>query len=116
MLRESVGHSWALRDTYALGYGLTGLAGALVGLGEGERAARLYGAAEALREMTGTPIQYLLRQTLYERQLAALRDLLDVEAFEAAWTDGRKMALDEAVEEAFGGTSSSATRSPPSDR
>ena len=101
VLRESLGLSRALRDAYALGYGLIGLAGALVAVGQGERAARLYGAAEALREVTGTPIQYSGHQALYERQLAALRAQLDVDAFEAAWTEGRTMTLEEVVAEAL---------------
>ena len=101
LLRESLGLSWALRDTYALGYGLTSLAGALVGLGQGERAARLYGTAEALREVTGTPIQYKLRQALYKRQVAALREQLDAETFKAAWAEGRAMTLEEAITEAL---------------
>jgi hypothetical protein len=77
------------------------LAGALVTLGQGERAARLYGAAEALRELTGTPIQYAGHQALYERQVAALGEQLDAETIEAAWAEGRTMTLEEAVGEAL---------------
>jgi hypothetical protein len=101
LLRESIGLSRALRDTYALGYGLIRLAGALVALGQGERAARLYGAAEALREMTGTPIQYAGHRALYERQVEALREQLDARTLEAAWAEGRAMTLEEAVAEAL---------------
>jgi hypothetical protein len=101
LLRESLNLSRALRDRYALGYGLIRLAGALVALGQGKRAARLYRAAEALRELTGTPIQYAGHQTLYERQVAALREQLDAETIDAAWSEGREMTLEEAVAEAL---------------
>ncbi len=45
-----------LRDTQIAAYSLEGLAGASAMLGEGRRAARLFGAAEALRERTGSVI------------------------------------------------------------
>lgn len=101
-LRESITLSGALRDTYALGYGLIRLAGALVAHGQGERAARLYGAAEALREMTGTPIQYAGHRALYERQVAALREQLNAKTFDAAWAEGQAMTFEQAVEYALG--------------
>ena len=43
----------SIGDTTALAHALTSLAGALTLAGESERAARLFGAAEALRERTG---------------------------------------------------------------
>jgi hypothetical protein len=100
LLRESICLSRALRDTYALGYGLIRLAGALAAQGQAERAARLYGTADALREMTGTPpIQYAGHQALYERQVAALREHLDADTFEAVWAEGRAMTLEDALAE-----------------
>ncbi len=72
-----------------------------MGLGQRERAARLYGAAEALREVTGIPIQYALRQALYERQVATLREQLDARTFEATCVQGRAMTLEEAIAEAL---------------
>ena len=61
---------------------------------------RLYGAAEALREVTGIPMQYELRRALYKRQVAALHEQLDTEALKAAWAEGRAMTLEDAVKEA----------------
>jgi predicted ATPase/DNA-binding XRE family transcriptional regulator len=103
LLRESLGLSRALRNTYSLGFGLIRLSGALAALGQGERAARLCGAAEALREVTGISMHSVgTHRVLYERQVAALRERLDAETFEAAWAEGRAMTLEEAVGEALG--------------
>jgi tetratricopeptide (TPR) repeat protein len=63
---------------------------------DAERAARLYGAAETLREKIGismTPTE----QTEYEGQVAALRRGMDEDKFTAAWAGGRKMGIEQAV-------------------
>jgi tetratricopeptide (TPR) repeat protein len=60
------------------------------------RAARLLGAAEALREAAGAPIAPRY-QGEYEAQVAAVRDRLPAAAFAAAWADGREMPEDRAV-------------------
>jgi predicted ATPase/DNA-binding SARP family transcriptional activator len=55
--------------------------------GRAVRAARLWGAAEALRENIGaslTPVEV----SFYERHLAAARDRLETNAFDAAWAEG----------------------------
>ncbi len=61
------------------------------------RAARLFGAEEALREAMGTAVQTPYRDD-YDRAVAAARATLNDEAFAAAWAEGREMTLDEAVE------------------
>lgn len=61
-----------------------------------ERAALLYGAADALRTSLGArrlPDQ----QDWYERKLDATRHRLGAEAFEAAFARGRLLPLDEAL-------------------
>ena len=60
------------------------------------RAARLYGAAEALRERIGiamTPIE----QSEYDGEIARLREGVDAKALAEAWKDGRAMILEQAV-------------------
>ena len=60
------------------------------------RAARLLGAAAAVREATGTPI--LPRQAAAVDEAAALaRRVLGDEAFSSAWAEGRRLDEDEAV-------------------
>jgi predicted ATPase/DNA-binding XRE family transcriptional regulator len=104
LLRESVGLLAALRDTWSLLYGLLGLAGLAGRRGSPERAARLFGAAEALREKTGAAPAFPATQALYERDLASVRSLLGSEAFGSAWAEGRAMGPEEAAAEAIAGS------------
>ena len=61
------------------------------------RAARLWGAAEALREAIGTGLSPV-EQAYYARHIAAARSRLDEEAWQAAWAEGRMLTPEEAVE------------------
>jgi tetratricopeptide (TPR) repeat protein len=72
---------------------LAGLAGAL---GDFPRAARLWGAADALREVTGCPWSRKERR-LHEPYLAAARSRTDQATWEAAFTEGRSMTIEEAI-------------------
>jgi DNA-binding CsgD family transcriptional regulator/tetratricopeptide (TPR) repeat protein len=79
---------------------LDGLAGVAA---EGERfeaAARLFGAAQALREAIRNPVAPAQRAE-YDRQVATVRTTLDEETLAAAWAVGRAMTLDEAIEYAL---------------
>jgi DNA-binding NarL/FixJ family response regulator len=58
-------------------------------------AARLFGAGEALREAIGAPVLFYLID--YDGAVSATRDALGVEAFMAAWDEGRAMTLEEAI-------------------
>ncbi len=69
--------------------------------GDGVRAARLFGAAEALRETAGAAMTEVERDD-YDAEVLRLRDLLAATAFDAAWADGRRLTSDEAVALAFG--------------
>ncbi len=62
----------------------------------GALAASLLGAAEALRESVGTTLPPA-DQVEYEQSVAATRELLDAQAFDAAWTKGRTMPVEEAI-------------------
>jgi predicted ATPase/DNA-binding SARP family transcriptional activator len=64
--------------------------------GDTERAAQLFGAAQALREEIGMPIRPSDRAE-YERSVALVRDLLDEAAFAAPWAEGRSMTVDDAL-------------------
>ena len=66
------------------------------------RAARLWGAAEALREQMGMSFsRYDLAQSGYEQDLAAVRSALDETSFDAAWAEGRAMSPEQAIEYAL---------------
>jgi hypothetical protein len=60
------------------------------------RAAKLWGAAESLREAIGAPIPPLERAT-YERAVTAMRTQLGEETFAAAWAQGRSLTPDQAL-------------------
>ena len=66
------------------------------------RAARLWGAAEALRERMGMALsKFDLAASGYEGDLAAVRSTLDRASFDAAWAEGRAMSPEEAIEYAL---------------
>lgn len=64
-------------------------------------AARLFGAAEALREAIGAPLPPN-EQNAYRRQVSRARELLEEQAFSAAWAEGRAMTRERAVAYALG--------------
>jgi hypothetical protein len=64
--------------------------------GEAERAARLLGAAEALREIIRVPMRDD-EHVEYQKEIASLRNQMDTPAFTAAWAEGRAMDLERAV-------------------
>jgi hypothetical protein len=61
-----------------------------------QRAARLFRAAEELREASGHPLPPVMRAE-YERNVAAARAQLGEEAFAAAWAAGRAMTVEQAI-------------------
>jgi tetratricopeptide (TPR) repeat protein len=62
------------------------------------RAARLWGAAEALREQIGMSLsKFDLAASGYERDLEGVRSALEEATFEAAWAEGRTMSFEQAV-------------------
>jgi predicted ATPase/serine/threonine protein kinase len=65
-------------------------------LGDGMRAARLAGAAEAIRDQAGTPIT-LPDAALLERFLAPARATIDRDAWDAALAAGRALTQQQAI-------------------
>ncbi|MCC6165962.1 MAG: hypothetical protein IT329_01930 [Caldilineaceae bacterium] len=64
------------------------------------RAARLLGAAGALREVIGASMDSIER-TEYDREVTALHAQMDAETAAVHWTQGQAMALEQAVEYAL---------------
>jgi len=77
--------------------GMASLAGAR---GEATRAARLWGVAEAAREVTGIALPPG-EQELHEPHLASASSQLGEDAWEAALAEGRAMSLEEGAEYAL---------------
>ena len=73
-----------------------GIAKAVAKQGQPQRAARLLAAAAALRRAT----QFALRpavQTAYSDDVAAVREILGTEVFEAAWAEGTALSPEHAI-------------------
>ncbi|MFL5658472.1 MAG: tetratricopeptide repeat protein [Ktedonobacteraceae bacterium] len=83
-------------DKLHIPYFLEGMASVLTTQGEPASAARLWGAAEAVREITGAPIPPV-EHAPYDRSVAAARALLGERAFAAAWAEGRTMPLEQVL-------------------
>ncbi|HJZ46181.1 MAG TPA: tetratricopeptide repeat protein, partial [Roseiflexaceae bacterium] len=79
---------------------LEGLAAVMAAQGHVERAARLFGAAETLREVMGVPVHPVERAN-YKRDVAATQAQLDEAAFAAARAAGRTLTLEQVTVEAL---------------
>jgi DNA-binding CsgD family transcriptional regulator/tetratricopeptide (TPR) repeat protein len=92
-----------LKDKIGTFYSLMGASGVAALRGQPARAARLSGAAEALRKAIGHPAQPLERVNYdYEAYLAATRAALGEATFEAAFSEGEAMSAEQAIEYALG--------------
>ena len=60
------------------------------------RAAKLLGAAEAIRDEAGS-VMLPHERTEYDAALAMVRGQLDQSALQTAWSDGRDMRLEDAI-------------------
>jgi predicted ATPase/serine/threonine protein kinase/DNA-binding CsgD family transcriptional regulator len=75
---------------------LEGLAGVVAAQGQSAWAARLWGAAESLREIMGVPLPPVDRPA-YEGFVTAARSHLGEKSFAAAWAEGRTMTPEQAL-------------------
>lgn len=96
MLFAELGNKRYIAECVEAIAGLVGKSGQAAGYPTKLGVARLFGAAEALREAVGSPLPPAARAE-YERRVAAVRVGLDREAFAAAWAEGRGMPLTQAV-------------------
>ncbi len=96
LLRESLQTLRELGSNLYVAENLEALAEVAVARENMERAARLWGAAGALRELTGNPWAPNER-ALHEPRLAEARSRLGVPEWEKAWNEGRTLSPDRAV-------------------
>jgi hypothetical protein len=97
LYRESLLLKQEVGDTWAISYTLESCAALAVARGRGERAAWLLGAASAIRQYLGTPLEPFKREE-YETNLAAARELLAPETFDIEWEEGKGLSVEQAVE------------------
>jgi predicted ATPase/DNA-binding CsgD family transcriptional regulator len=96
---EALTLHWDNGDSRRIARCLNGL-GIVAALGaQSERAARLCGAAETLRETIGAPVPRYRGQ--HERAIELAREALGEQAFTAVWAAGRALPLADAVAEAL---------------
>jgi len=95
-LAEALDIYRTLRDPIGIAYCLQGFAKVAALTDHFEAAARLDGAAEILREMTGAPMVSFMTQS-QQRAMDATREQLGKEAFSIAWEAGRALPLNEVV-------------------
>jgi hypothetical protein len=94
--RETLGGWQELGHRPAVAHELECFAFIAVEQGQAQRAATLFGAAEALRAATDTPMISPERAE-YDQALARLRGQMDAAAFATALEEGRMLTLDQAV-------------------
>ncbi|MGQ0600404.1 MAG: ATP-binding protein [Anaerolineales bacterium] len=83
-------HSWGVA------WRLEGFAALAVKEEEPERAARLYGASEALLDSVGAKLDAIDRLG-YDQYVATAREQLGKAAFDKAWAEGRMMSMQQAI-------------------
>jgi non-specific serine/threonine protein kinase len=94
---EALALQTTLGDKRITQYNLMGMALIVFTRGHAQYAARLLGAADALREIIGTPLPPS-QQPLYDSLLRALRAELDEKTFQSVWEAGRSLTLQQAIE------------------
>jgi non-specific serine/threonine protein kinase len=100
LYREGLALRWELGDKAGTAQCLEGLAAVAGAQNQTERAARLFGAAATLRDTLGTVFSPRDRAD-HEHDLAALRTQLGEQPFAAAWSEGRALPLEEAIDYAL---------------
>ena len=95
LLKDSLAAARAL-DDWPRAFGMERLAIVVTAQGECIWAARLLGAAEALRENCGVPVTPMERVD-YEPAMVAARADLGERTFTSAWTEGRNMTFEQVL-------------------
>jgi predicted ATPase/Tfp pilus assembly protein PilF len=98
---ESLALLQELEEKRGMAECLEGLAGVAAKQGLFEPAARVWGAADAVREAISAPLSPAERAR-HEQIVAEARAQVDVVVWAKAWTAGRAMALEQALAEAIG--------------
>jgi predicted ATPase/DNA-binding CsgD family transcriptional regulator len=101
--RESIRLRLPLDDRLNIGLNLKVLAWTASADGDGERAARLFGAAEAIGDAVGmSPTALGHLSGLQDQYETAARHVISVAAFDRAFNQGRGLGFDQAVAYALG--------------
>jgi len=85
-------------DRLGIAHSLEIAAAVVAALGSQLRSARIWGAAERLREEIGLPLSPIERPRYHRRVVVARAALGDDAAFHRVWQEGRASTVDEAIE------------------
>jgi predicted ATPase/DNA-binding CsgD family transcriptional regulator len=96
LYEESVAIARKVGSKWLIPFCLEGLADVAAVQGEPTWAARLWGAAEALRDAIGAPLPPVYYAD-YDRSVVAVRSSLGEKAFATAWAEGRNMTPEQAL-------------------
>ena len=89
-------------DRQGIGWTLTGFAEVACDKHQPLRAARLFGAAEALLQSLGIPpTEHAVDREMYARSVAATRSMLSSTSFDQAWAHGRALTVQQALDYAL---------------
>lgn len=103
LLKEALALRLEMGDKRNAAIALTATASVFAAQGHGVRAARLWGAIEALRETLGFPLRPR-QQAEHEKAVSQARDASDGVQFTAAWAAGRVLTWEQAVNRALSDT------------
>ncbi len=96
IITQAISQLWQIKDQWSLAYALENLAALKHAQGDAEHSARLFGVAEVLRETIGTPhLSY--DHALDEKYGELVRKAMQELAPTRAWSEGRSMTLEQAV-------------------
>jgi hypothetical protein len=98
--RQGLQLTRAMNDRLQLATALALLAGAIGVMGQPQQAARLLGASEIALERLGAFHQPNDKREI-DGMIAAVHAQLDEATFQAAWAQGRELALEQAVAQAL---------------
>jgi hypothetical protein len=104
LYKEGLANRRELGDRLGIARALEGLAAVAAALGSSIRAARIWGAAQRLREEIGTPLSLAERPRYDQCGAAARAAVANDAAFDRAWQEGRALTLKRAIELASGDT------------
>jgi predicted ATPase len=96
MLKESFVLFGEIGSRWDIAYVLEGMAHVFARRDRALDAVKLYGAAESLREVLGSPLPPNEIET-YEKHVARARAMVDDAAFEGAWQEGRAFDIETAL-------------------
>ncbi|MGB7874323.1 MAG: LuxR C-terminal-related transcriptional regulator [Anaerolineales bacterium] len=97
LLTQSLSYFVKIRDNWSVAFVLELFATLASKLGNFERAAKLFGASESIREMIGMP-RHGYEDAVYEKDVTVVRNNLSETVLTQAWEAGRDMTLEQVIE------------------